>query len=147
MKVFNRKASYNYTFLEKIEVGIVLNGGEVKSIKAGHISLNEAFVRIDSHKEAWLVNSHIHPYEFGNIKGLDPLRSRKLLLHKKEILVLLKKMEGKNLALVPVSCYVHKGKIKLEIALAKGKKEWDKRETIKKQDLERDTQRVLKNFK
>jgi len=147
MKIVNRKARFNYEFLEKLEAGITLLGSEVKSVKKGQISLNEAFVRIDPQKEAWLINAHIHPYQFADNKNYDPIRNRKLLLHKQEILALLKKIEGKNLTIVPISCYTRQGKIKIELALAKGKKLWQKKEKIKKQDLERDLERELKDFK
>lgn len=147
MKIVNRKARFNYEFLEKSEAGIALLGSEVKSVKKGQLSLDEAFIRIDPKKEAWLINAHIHPYQFADNKNYDPLRSRKLLLHKQEILALLKKIEGKNLTIVPISCYTRQGKIKVELALAKGKKLWQKKEKIKKQDLERDLERELKGFK
>lgn len=147
MKIVNRKTRFNYEFLEKLEAGIALLGSEVKSVKKGQLSLDEAFIRIDHNKEAWLINAHIHPYQFANNKNYDPLRSRKLLLHKQEILGLLKKIEGKNLTIVPISCYTRQGKIKVELALAKGKKLWQKKEKIKERDLERDLERELKSFK
>ena len=143
MKIINKKARYNYEFLEKLEAGIVLTGAEVKSVKKGRIRLDEAFVRIDPSGEAWLTNAHIHPYEFADNRNYQPTRSRKLLLHKKEILSLTKKMEGRNLAMVPVSCYTKKGVIKLELALAKGKKKWEKKEKIKRRDIEREMRRDL----
>ena len=143
VKIINRKARYNYEFLEKFEAGIVLTGAEVKSVKKGQIRLDEAFVRIDPNGEVWLTNVHIHPYEFADNKNYQPTRSRKLLLHKKEILSLAKKMEGRNLTMVPVSCYTKRGVIKLELALAKGKKKWEKKEKIKKRDIEREMERDL----
>lgn len=145
MKVINKKAGYNYDLLEKIEAGVILTGSEVKSVKNGKINLDQAFVRIDPQLEVWLVNTHIHPYEFSNNTGYDPTHSRKLLLHKKEVLSLSKKMEAKNLTLVPTACYTKKGKIKVELALAKGKREWEKREKIRKKDLDREMERELKN--
>lgn len=146
MKVINRKAKFNYDFLEEFETGIILTGAEVKSVKKAQISLNEAFVKIDVNGEVWLVNSHIHPYKFADNRNYDPTRSRKLLLHKKEILSLLKKMEGRNLTLIPVLCYTFRGKVKLKIALARGKKQWEKREKIKKKDLEREMARSIKGM-
>ena len=143
LKIINRKASYNYEFLEKIETGIVLAGAEVKSAKKGQIKLDEGFVRIDENGEAWLVNANIYPYQFADNRNYQPTRSRKLLLHKKEILRLAKKMEGRNLALVPTACYTKKGVIKLEIALAKGKNKWEKKEKIKKRDIQREMEREL----
>jgi len=147
VKVINRKAKYNYEFLEKFEAGIVLTGAEVKSAKKGQIKLDDAFVRIDDKGEVWMVNAHIHPYKFADNKNYQPTRSRKLLLHKKEILSLTKKMEGRNLTLVPISCYTQKRMIKLEIALSKGKKSWQKKEKIKRRDIDREMKRDLKNAK
>lgn len=144
MKVVNRKARYNYEFSERVEAGIVLTGAEVKSVKQGRIKLDDAFVRIDPQGEVWLVNSHIHPYPFADNRDYQPTRSRKLLLHKREILSLGKRTEAKNLALVPTACYTEKGRIKIEIALARGKKKWEKREAIKRRDLEREMKRELK---
>lgn len=146
MKIINRKARYNYEFLDKFEAGIVLTGPEVKSVKKGQIKLDDSFVRIDSNYEAWLVNVHIHPYQFADNRNYEPTRSRKLLLHKKEILSLVKKMEGRNLTIIPVSCYTSRGKIKLQLALAKGKKKWEKREKIKKRDLEREQAREISSW-
>ncbi len=146
MKVFNRKARYNYEFLEHVEVGVVLLGSEVKSVRQGHITLDDAFVRIDPNLEVWLINCHIHPYKFADNSGYDPKRSRKLLLHKKEILALLKKMEGKNLTVVPIACYTIGQKIKLELALARGKKLWEKKNKIKQRDLDIDTERTMKGM-
>jgi SsrA-binding protein len=146
MRVINRKAKFNYEFLERLEVGIVLTGAEVKSAKKGQIKLDDAFVRIDEKGETWLVNAHIHPYQFADNRNYNPTRSRKLLLHKKEILSLSKKMEGRNLSLVPTACYLKKGSIKLEIALARGKKRWQKKEKIKQRDIEREMAREMKNY-
>lgn len=146
MKIINRKAKFKYEFLDKIEAGIALTGPEVKSIKNGHINLGDAYVRIDPNQEIWLVNANISPYVFADNRHYQPTRSRKLLLHKKEILSLLKKMEAKNLVLVPTACYTRKRQIKMEVALAKAKKQWQKKETIKKRDLEREMQRDLKNY-
>lgn len=147
MKVVNRKARFNYELLEKFEAGIVFSGAEVKSVKKGQIKLDDAFVRIDPNQEVWLINCHIHPYAFANNSHYDPKRSRKLLLHKKETLALQKRIEGKNLTIVPVSCYTHNNTIKLELALARGKKTWQKKEKIKERDLEREMERDLGSFK
>lgn len=138
MKILNRQVGYRYQLLERFEAGIVLTGGEVKSIRQGHLQLNEAFIRIKD-GEAWLFNAHIHPYSFSNKqKEIDPQRERKLLLHKKELLKLRQAIEQKGLTLMPVSCYTRHRQIKLEIALAKGKKEHEKREQIKKKDWRRE---------
>ena len=145
MKIINRKARYNYEILEQIEAGIILTGAEVKSVKKGQIKLEESFVRIDPDLQVWLINAHIHPYQFADNRDYNPRRSRKLLLHKKESLALAKKMEGKNLTLVPTACYTLKGRIKLEVALARGKKTWQKKEIIKQRDIEREMERELKD--
>ncbi len=117
-KIINRRASFDYQILAKFEVGVVLNGAEVKSIKNGHLKLEEAFIRLKDH-EAWLFNAHIHPYSFAANKEEDPRRARKLLLHKKELLKLKQETTQKDLTIVPLSCYTKHNKIKLEIALAK----------------------------
>lgn len=137
MRIFNRRAKYNYNLEEKFEAGIVLTGGEVKSVKAGHISLEEAFVRIQN-GEAWLMNAHIHPYPYADNRDYDPRRTRKLLLHKNELLKLNQQTSRKGLTIVPIACYTKAHKIKLEIALVKGKKRYEKREAIKRRDLERE---------
>lgn len=142
MKVINRRARYDYYLLERFEAGIALTGPEVKSIKTSRINLQDSFVRV-RHGQAWLHNAHVSPYPYADNRDYDPKRTRKLLLHKNELLGLTKKMEGKRLTLVPTSCYTKKGKIKVEIALARGKKKWDKREAIKRRDLERETKREL----
>jgi SsrA-binding protein len=136
-KIINRRARYDYQLLEKFEAGIVLAGPEVKSVKAGHMSLKESFVRIQNN-EAWLHNAHIHPYPFADNRDYDPRRPRKLLLHKNELLKLAQETKQKGLTIVPVSCYTKHQKIKLAIALARGKKKYEKREAIKKRDLERE---------
>jgi len=137
MKIINRRAPYDYQLLEKFEAGIVLSGPEVKSVKAGHLHLEEAFCQVKN-GELWLFNAHIHPYKFADLRNYDPRRARKLLLHKKEILKLAQHFSQKGLTIIPVSCYTKGNKIKLEIALAKGKKKYEKKETIKKRDIERE---------
>jgi SsrA-binding protein len=146
MKVVNRKARFNYEIKDTLEAGIVLTGPEVKSVKKGQISLNEAFVKIDDKQEAWLVNAHIHPYKFAKLTNYDPTRRRKLLLNKKQILSLQKKIEAANLTLVPLKCYTARGKIKIEVGIGKGKKTWQKKEKKKQQDLEREAERILKGM-
>jgi len=143
MKILNRKASFNYQLLENFEAGIVLSGAEVKSIKDGHLKLEESFIRLKD-GEAWLYNAHIHPYIFSQNKNYDPQRPRKLLLHKKELLKLRQNIKEKNLTIVPLSCYTRHNKIKLKIALAKGKRKYEKRESIKKKDLQREVKRKIK---
>ncbi len=143
-KIINRKARFDYELLEKVEAGIMLTGAEVKSVKQGQISLKEGFVRVDDNEEVWLVNAHIHPYKFADNKNYEPTRSRKLLLRKKEILSLLKKTEGKNLTLVPTAIYTRKNRIKVEIAIGRGKKKWDKRRAIKEREGKREARTAMK---
>lgn len=143
-KIFNRKARYDYELGERVEAGVVLTGAEVKSVKEGKISLNESFSMIDKNGEVWLLNAHIHPYKFADNTNYEPTRSRKLLLKKAEILSLFKKMENKNLTLIPVCVYTKKDMIKVELAMGKGKKQWDKRETVKKRDQDRETRWLLR---
>lgn len=144
MKIYNKKARFNYDLSEAVEAGMVLTGAEVKSAKEGKVSLNESFARADEAGEVWLVNAHIHPYQFADNSGYEPTRSRKLLLKRKEILSLTKKMEGRNLTLVPTAMYLKKGKIKIELAIGRGKKKWDKRETIRKKEQRREQARLLR---
>lgn len=139
----NRKAQHEYFLLERLEAGIVLTGSEIKSIRAGQMSIKEAYVRTDG-KEAWLVESHIAPYDPASRMNHDPKRPRKLLLHKKEIYRLWNEVRQKTLTIVPTQVYLKDGRAKLEIAVAKGKKNYDKRESIAKRDSEREIQREYK---
>lgn len=143
MKIINRRARYDYNLLEKFEAGIALTGAEVKSVKAGKMSLGESFVRIRD-GEAWLINAYINPYPFARQEDFDSKRTRKLLLHKSQILALEQKMKQRNLTLVPVSCYTKGNKVKVEIALAKGKKKYEKKEVKKKKDLEREVEQEIR---
>jgi len=138
----NRRARHEFFILETLEAGIVLHGSEIKSIRAGQISLAEAFVRIDG-KEAWLEDAHIAPYEQANIHNHDPLRPRKLLLHSSEIHKLWSTVRQKGVAIIPLSIYIHNGRAKVEIAIAKGKKLYDKRAEIAKRDSQREIARHL----
>jgi SsrA-binding protein len=138
----NRRARHEYFILETLEAGIVLHGSEIKSIRASQISLAEAYVRIDG-KEAWLEDAHIAPYEQANIHNHDPLRPRKLLLHSSEIRKLWSTVRQKGVALIPLSVYIHNGRAKVEIAIAKGKKLYDKRAEIAKRDSQREIARHL----
>ena len=136
MRIDNRTARYNYDILEKFETGIDLLGPEVKSVREGKVSLNEAFVVIRD-GQVYLINAHIHPYQH-SLETIAPTRTRKLLMHKKEIVSLASKIATSNLTLVPISLY-NKGNIfKLEVGIGKGKKKWDKREAIKKREQERE---------
>jgi len=140
----NKRAIYDYEILEKYEAGISLFGCEVKSTKTGHISLKGSYIVIKNN-EAYLLNAFIPPYQTKNTPSdYDPSRSRKLLLHKSEIKSLIGKTKQKGLTLVRIKLYTKKGKIKLEFALAKGKRKVDKREKIKKREAERKMRRVLR---
>lgn len=140
----NKKAFFDYEILEKYEAGLALLGFEVKAIKAGHISLQGSYVVIRDN-ELYLLNANVSPYQPKNTPtDYDPTRSRKLLLHKSEINSLIGKMSHKSLTLVPLSVYINGGKIKLEFALARGKKKFDKRETIKEREDQRKIDRAVK---
>jgi len=136
----NRKARYNYTILESMEAGLALKGTEVKSLRAGKASLNDSFARVEG-KEIFLYNMHIAPYEFGNIANVESLRPRKLLLHRRQIVKLMGELSVKHLALIPLKVYFKDGIAKVEIALAKGKRQYDKREAIKTRETERELRR------
>ena len=139
----NRKASFEYFLMEKFEAGIVLQGSEIKSIRMGQVSIQEAFVDIPNGEEAWLVESHIAPYEqAGKYFNHEPKRKRRLLLHKKQILELWNSIRIKGMTVVPTRVYLKDGRAKIEIALAKGKKAHDKRATIAKRDEARDNERA-----
>jgi SsrA-binding protein len=140
MNIQNKKAFHDYTLLEKLETGIQLTGAEVKSLKGGHATLDGSFVRIVG-SEAYLVNAQIFPFLYARPEGYDPRRTRKLLMHKKELLSLKSKSEGANLTLVPVSWYTKGPLVKLEIALARGKKQYEKRESKRKEDQRRELER------
>ncbi len=137
----NRKARFQYFLLETYEAGIVLQGSEIKSIRAGHMSLSEAYVRVDDHGEVWLVDAHIAPYPQATHFNHEPRRKRKLLLHKKEIARLERMVREKGVTIVPTRAYLKNGKAKIEIALAKGKKQHDKRAVIAKRDAQREMER------
>lgn len=137
----NRKASFEYFLLEKFEAGLVLQGSEIKSIRAGQISIQESYVDIENGEQAWLVEAHIAPYAQANRFNHDPKRKRKLLLHKKQIRELWNNVRIKGMTVVPTRVYLKDGRAKIEIALAKGKKAYDKRATIAKRDEARSAER------
>lgn len=137
----NRKARHEYFLLETIEAGIGLLGSEIKSIRQGQISLAEAYVRLEEGREAWLVDAHIAPYEQASLFNHDPRRPRRLLLHKEEIRRLWNDVRQKGVTVIPVRVYLKKGRAKVEIALAKGKKLYDKRADIARKDVEREIAR------
>ncbi len=139
----NKKAYHDYFIEEKYEAGIELFGTEVKSLRLGKCSIKEAFIRIDK-GEVYAYGMHITPYEMGNIFNKDPLRPKKLLMHKAEILKLLGKITEKGYTLVPLEVYFSNGRAKIEIGLAKGKKLYDKREDTAKKDLRRELERDFK---
>lgn len=141
--IHNRQAFHEYHILDKYEAGSVLLGTEVKSIMAGRIQLKDSYVSIKD-GEAWLLNAHISPYSHGNIQNHDPLRPRKLLLHRREIDKLEKETTQKGMTLVVTSIYWKNGRIKIEIGIAKGKKLFDKRETEMRKTVEKETRRELK---
>ncbi len=139
----NKKAYHDYFIEEKIECGIALHGTEVKSLRMGKCSIKEAFIRIEN-GEVFAYGMHISPYEKGNIFNKDPLRVKKLLLHKQEINKLLGKIKEKGYTLVPLQVYFSRGKAKVEIGLARGKKLYDKRDDIAKKDQRRENEREFK---
>jgi len=143
MKITNRRAKHDYQLSDKFETGIVLTGAEVKSVLEGKIHLEEAYAKIIQ-GELFLINAHIHPYRFADTKNIDPRRTRKLLVHKKELVSLASKIKQKNLTLIPVSCYNKGRKLKLKLALAKAKKKYEKREVKKRRDIDREIERVLR---
>ena len=143
--IANNKKVYHEYFLEEIyEAGIALHGTEVKSIRMGKCSIKESFVRINKNGEVYIYGMHVTPYEKGNIFNKDPLRPKKLLLHKKEIQKLIGKITEKGYTLVPVEVYLSNGLVKVQIALAKGKKLYDKRQDIAKKDQRREAERDYK---
>ena len=147
MEVSNREARFNYFIQEEIECGIVLTGTEIKAIREGKVNLKDSYAKIRNN-EVYLLNTHISEYKEGNIFNHDPRRTRKLLLHKREILKLRDKVEQEGLTLVPLKLYMQKNKVKILLGLCKGKKNFDKRETMKERDLKREASKLQKyNYK
>ena len=141
----NKKAFHDYFIEDKLEAGIELVGTEVKSVKAGKVSIKESFIRI-IRDEIFVMNMHITPYEFGNINNVAESRVRKLLLNRREIKKWSEKIQEKGYTIVPISVYTKRRLVKMEIGLAKGKKMHDKRESLKRKDIERDMKKLQKNF-
>ena len=139
----NKKAYHDYFVDEKYETGLVLHGTEVKSLRMGQCSIKEAFVRIEN-EEVWIYGMHISPYEKGNIFNKDPLRPKKLLMHKSEIRKLLGKVKEKGYTLMPLQVYFSDSKAKVEIGLCRGKKLYDKRQDLAKRDQKREAERDFK---
>lgn len=140
----NKKAFHGYFIDERYETGISLLGTEVKALKEGKANLKDSFAKVEDN-ELFLYNCHIAPYSHGNIANHDPLRARRLLLHKEEIRRLIGKTEQKGFSLIPLRLYLKKGLVKVELALAKGKKEYDKREDIKRKESDREIERAFKD--
>lgn len=148
MKVLaqNRKARFEYEFLERLVAGIALTGSEVKSVREGRVNLQDGYVTFEG-GEAFLVNVHIAPYANAGYAGHDPMRARKLLLHKREIKRLWGKVQEKGLTLIPLAIGLEGNWIKVELALAKGKKVHDKRETLKRRELDREAEAAMKRYR
>lgn len=146
VEIHNRQARYDYDILDTIEAGIELKGTEVKSIRNGHAQLRDSYAVVKN-DEIFLINMHISHYEQGNRFNHEETRTRKLLLHKKEILKLRDKIRLEGFTLVPVSLHFKRGCAKILLGVAKGKKSYDKRETIKKRDIERELRRDFKNYR
>lgn len=146
MKVLakNKEAFFNYAIEQELEAGVVLLGHEVKSVKNGTLSLKGAHVTIRGH-EAWLVNAHISPYKYaGELPGYDPTRSRKLLLNRKEISGLIGKAKVQGMAVVPLEVYAKRGLVKIRLGIGRGKKKYDKRESIKRREADRKISRAIR---
>lgn len=143
MKIANRQAHHNYQIIDKLEAGIALTGAEVKAVRGGHADLTGSFVRIIG-SEIYLINSKIFLLPYARPQEYDERRTRKLLLHKKQIIALKTKVQTTSLILVPISLYLKDGFVKVEIGLARGKKQYEKREAIRKKDLDREVERELK---
>lgn len=147
MEIINREARFNYLVLDEIEAGIILTGTEIKSIRDGKAQIKDSYANIRNN-ECYLLNMHINEYKEGNLFNHDPKRTRKLLLHKNEIKKLSEKIKLEGLTLVPLKLYFKKNKVKVLIGICKGKKLFDKRETIKERDLEREARKNQKyNYK
>ena len=143
MRIANPKAHFDYTIVDQLEAGVNLMGAEVKSLKGGHASLEGSFVKLVG-AEAYLINAQIFPYVYARPQGYDPRRTRKLLLHKREILSLKTKLQAGNLTLVPLSWYTKGPLVKLAIGIARGKKKYEKREAKKREDIRRELDREFR---
>jgi SsrA-binding protein len=139
----NRQASHNYHLLDRLEAGLVLQGTEVKSIREGRVNLKDSYAAVEG-DELFLLQCHVSPYSHGNRENHDPLRKRKLLLHRREIRRLIGKIAERGFTLVPTRMYFRNGRVKVELALARGKKEHDRRAAVRQRDLERELRAALK---
>jgi SsrA-binding protein len=140
----NRKVTFEYFLLDHFEAGLVLQGSEIKSMRAGQVSLAEAYVSVEDNLQAWLVNAHVAPYDAASRNNHDPKRPRRLLLHKKQIRELRDAIRLKGVTVVPVRIYLKDGRAKLDLAIAKGKKLYDKRNTIAERDMQREADREIR---
>lgn len=140
----NRRAFHDFTILETVEAGIVLTGTEIKSIRQGKVTISEAYARIDGN-ELWLIGAHISPYSHGNVYNPDPVRPRKLLVHKSQIRELREMIEQRGMTLVPLRLVLKDGKAKVEIGVARGKKLYDKRSAAAERETQRDIERALRD--
>lgn len=141
----NRKAQHDYFIEDRYEAGVALTGTEIKSVRAARVNLRDGFVQIRG-GEAWLVNVHISPYDFGNRENHEPRRERKLLLHRQEIRKLQAKVSERGWTIVPLSMYLKDGRAKIEIALVRGKRLYDKRDAVAERDADRDLARALREY-
>lgn len=139
----NRRARHDYHVVDTVEAGLVLRGTEVKSVRLGKVHLVDSFVKVED-EELFLHGVHISPYEYGNRYNVDPVRKRKLLVHKSEIRRLERQVMEKGMALIPLSVYLKRGRVKLEVGVCRGKKTYDKRHTIRERDADRDMEREVK---
>lgn len=140
---YNKRAKFDYFLQDTYEAGIVLSGGEVKSIRAGRVSLIDSYVRIKNN-EVYLINAYIHPYNFADNRRYDPRQERKLLLHKKQIAQIASKTNNKSITIIPIALYEKNNKIKLQIAIAKGKKQYDKRAAIKDRETKAKIRQLIR---
>jgi SsrA-binding protein len=145
--IVNRRATYEYQILETLEAGLVLSGPETKSVRLGHVSLAEAFAVVTQQGEVQLLNAHINPYPYARQEEYEPRQTRRLLLHKREIERLMGKIKSEGVTLVPLKIYQKHGKFKVELGLARGKKQHEKRETIKRRDVKREIDRAIKGYR
>lgn len=141
----NRKALHDYLIEDVYEAGIALTGTEIKSVRASRVNLRDGYVQIRN-GEAWLINVHISPYDFGNRENHEPRRERKLLLHRREIRKLYSKVAERGWTVVPLRIYLKEGRAKVEIALARGKRLYDKRDAVAERDMDRELQRAVKDW-
>ena len=141
----NRRARYDYFVSESLEVGLSLEGTEVKSMKGAHFSFNDAWVELDNNQELWIRNLHINPYKMAGLANHDPDRKKKLLAHRAEIKKLRRQVDEKGFTLIPLDFHLKDGRIKVTVGLCKGKKQYDKRDSIKQKDQKRDLDRELRH--